>query len=121
MLFADENKYINVENAPGLLDFSQSPANAENFREQFTYMGHPTTLGGLFCAQIPQDFNLDVHTTGSITGVNRGDSKLLALKVALQSERGAVTARRLRGDEILLRGGTGVQVSSSLEAQELDV
>ena len=59
-----------------------------------------------------------MRTTGNITGVNTGDSKLLALKINLQSDRGSVTARRMRSDDIHLKGSR-VQITSSIEASKL--
>ena len=53
-------------------------------------------------------------------GINAGDSKLLALKVRLHSELGGVTARRMRCDECDLKGGERVQITSSIEAGQLN-
>ena len=55
--------------------------------------------GHFFC-HIPQDFNLDIETAGSITGHNEGDSKLLASTVSLQTtgEDSTIEARRVRSD-----------------------
>jgi hypothetical protein len=40
---------------------------------------------GTFNALIPEDFNIDVETTGDIVGVNHGDSKLVAMIAILKS------------------------------------
>ncbi len=40
---------------------------------------------GTFNALIPEDFNLDIETTGDIIGVNHGDSKLVAMIALLKS------------------------------------
>jgi hypothetical protein len=70
---------------------------------------------GTFSALIPEDFNLDVETTGDIFGVNHGDSKLVAMTAILKTMFGSIQVRRLRADTCLLQG-QGVQVVSSLEA-----
>ena len=61
---------------------------------------------GKFIAHIPQDFSIDISTTGSIQGVNPGDSKLLAEKLSLVSKNGEgdVTARRIRANQASLVG-----------------
>ena len=40
---------------------------------------------GTFNALIPEDFNLDVETTGDIFGINHGDSKLVAMTAILKT------------------------------------
>ena len=59
-----------------------------------------------------------MKTTGSIQGVNPGDSKLLAYTVNLASDFGTITARRIKANDASLVG-TGIQATSSLEAAHL--
>jgi hypothetical protein len=40
---------------------------------------------GTFNALIPEDFNIDIETTGDIVGINHGDSKLVAMIAVLVS------------------------------------
>lgn len=69
---------------------------------------------------VPEDFNLDVETTGNIKGVNPGDTKLVAMRVHLASSSGTVTARRIKADHCSL-AGTGVEILSSLEVANLQL
>lgn len=75
---------------------------------------------GVLSALIPQDFNLDIHTSGNITGINHGDSKLLSLEASLHSTDGTVTCRRLRAEKCFLKGEQ-VQALSNLESLNLEV
>ena len=42
-------------------------------------------ISGVMAALIPEDFNLNIDTTGDITGLNHGDSKLVAMQVLMHS------------------------------------
>lgn len=82
MLFADQEKFVNAKNNK-LFKYEEEP-NGKNKREVFSlWEDTPGLDRGLFCAHIPQDFNLDIQTNGNIHGVNPGDSKLLALDIRL--------------------------------------
>ena len=113
MLFADKDKFIEAINED-LITFKEDQLG-QNKREGFEFNSQ---CDGQFFAHIPQDFNVDVRTTGHIFGINQGDSKLLSLTAHLESIRGGVTARRLKADKCSLIGGLHVQVTSSLEAGE---
>ena len=114
MLFADKEKFVDAPNSDDIFSYMEEPSG-KNKREIFTFKGKND---GHFCAHIPQDFNIDVRTNGNILGVNAGDSKLLALKVHLESLEGTVTARRLKTDDCYL-AGERVQINSSIEAAKL--
>jgi len=58
---------------------------------------------GTFNALIPEDFNVDVETTGYIFGINHGDSKLVAMVAKLVSHNGLIQLRRLRAEECVLK------------------
>ena len=58
---------------------------------------------GTLNALIPEDFNIDVITTGDIYGVNHGDSKLVAMVAKLVSHQGSIQVRRLRAEECKLQ------------------
>jgi len=47
--------------------------------------GFVPSESGTLNALIPEDFNLDIDTTGDIVGVNHGDSKLVAMVALLVS------------------------------------
>jgi hypothetical protein len=73
-------------------------------------------------AYIPQDFNLDIETTGHINGICPGDTKLIALEINLKSMFESIMCRKARADICTLNAENGaVSFSSSLESQRLDV
>lgn len=80
---------------------------------------HCSNADGQFYAFIPQDFNLDIETTGNIFGTNTGDSKLVATIVRLVSTSGTVTARRIKADDCFIQS-QGIEILSSLESANLD-
>jgi hypothetical protein len=53
-------------------------------------------------AWIPEDFNLDIHILGDITGVNMKDTKLISKGVRLVTEQGNVNVRKLRNDDCII-------------------
>ena len=99
MLFADKGKFVDVPSEH--FQHAATPVG-QNMRETFT---SSTTLNGNFYAHIPQDFNVDIETTGNIVGMNPGDSKLLALTARMTSLNGSVTARRVKADDCVLQSG----------------
>jgi len=111
MLFADKEKFIDVENIELISTSQESVGNS--MYEKFNCMSKED---GHFYAHIPQDFNIDINTTGHINGLSPGDSKLLAMAAHMTSKRGGVNIRRLKADLCNLVGATHVQVTSSLEA-----
>ena len=120
LLFADKEKFVDGPNSNTFFNYDEQPYG-ENKREVFTYQrpdSFPSHTGH-FCAHIPQDFNIDVQTSGEIIGVCPGDSKLLSLTVRLESELGGVTARKMRCDECDIKAHNQVQIISSLEAGQL--
>ena len=69
------------------------------------------------CGYIPQDFNLDIETTGKITGINPGHTKLVSLEINLLSKFNSIMCRKARGDNITLTAENGaVNYTSSLES-----
>ncbi len=71
-------------------------------------------------AWIPEDFNLDLHVRGDITGVNMKDTKLISKGVTLITEEGNVNVRKLRNDECIIATSKGsVKIASYLESGEL--
>lgn len=76
-------------------------------------------IEGVMAALIPEDFNIDIQTTGDITGLNHGDSKLVAMQVVMHSQQ-HVVFRRLRAETCSLQGAY-INASSSLEVQKLRV
>jgi hypothetical protein len=83
----------------------------------------PTRPGKLSVqAWVPEDFNLDVHTRGSITGVNMKDTKLISKGLELISEEGDVRLRRARNDRCLLVAERGsIDVGSYVESGQLEI
>ncbi len=96
----------------GPVDFAETAVKAKII-ERFSPLE-----AGTFSALIPQEFNLEIETSGDIVGVNHGDSKLVAMVAVLVSKNGLVQIRRLRADTCRLEG-EGVQALSSLEARSL--
>lgn len=80
---------------------------------------HCSNNDGQFYAFIPQDFNIDVQTTGNIFGTNAGDSKLVAMIVRLVSTSGTITARRIKADDCFIQS-KGIEMLSSLESANLE-
>lgn len=103
MLFADKDKFIDAPNTD-VVSFRGEPVGL-NMLEKFNCKSMDD---GHFCAHIPQDFNVDIRTTGHISGINPGESKLLSLTTYMESLRGGITARRLKADKCSLIGGTHV-------------
>ena len=58
MLFTDKEKFIHAPN--DLIAYSEQPSG-QNTIEQFSCQA---PFDGHFCAHIPQDFNVDIRTTG---------------------------------------------------------
>jgi hypothetical protein len=54
-------------------------------------------------AWIPEDFNLDIHILGDITGVNMKDTKLISKAVRLITEQGNINVRKLRNDDCIIK------------------
>jgi hypothetical protein len=83
----------------------------------------PTRPGKLSVqAWVAEDFNLDVHTRGSITGVNMKDTKLISKGLELISEEGDVRLRRARNDRCLLVAERGsIDVGSYVESGQLEI
>ena len=89
------------------------------FEEKFEV--HPEAKSH-FYAHIPQDFNLDLETHGSIRGVNLGDSKYLgtATRFVTHGEDSSIAARWVRTDSYFIKSvGGAVEFGSYLEAQNL--
>ena len=110
MMFSDLHDFVQQEGPVTYSESSEDDRICENLEPQ---------ENGLLSALIPQDFNLDIEASGDITGQNYGDSKLLAMKATLKSQ-GLINVRRLRADQCTLEG-SGVNISSSLEALHLKV
>lgn len=72
-----------------------------------------------FFAHIPQDFNLDIHTSGNILGVNPGDSKLLAMECDLRALRGSINVKRVKAENCHLEAHQQIKIGSSLESHNL--
>ena len=51
----------------------------------------------------PEDFNLDIRTNGSITGLNQGDTKLVAFFVNLEATD-FIHAKRVKADSVKMMG-----------------
>ena len=81
-MFSDKSQLVD-QSGPVL--FAESLAAdgkiIENFEPQ---------QSGFLNALIPEDFNIDVETTGDIYGVNHGDSKLVAMVALLVSQYGSI-------------------------------
>lgn len=91
-MFQKETCFIDMEKNAKMLGIEYSH---DALTDKFSVQND----GHFFC-HIPQDFNLDIETAGSITGHNEGDSKLLASTVNLQTtgEDSTIEARRVRSD-----------------------
>ena len=68
----------------GPVDFAETAAKGKII-ERFSPLE-----AGTFSALIPQEFNLEIETSGDIVGVNHGDSKLVAMVAVLVSKNGLV-------------------------------
>ena len=65
---------------------------------------------------------MDVHTRGSITGVNMKDTKLISKGLELISEEGDVRLRRARNDRCLIVAERGsIDVGSYVESGQLEI
>ena len=72
-------------------------------------------------AWIPEDFNLDIHVSGDITGVNMKDTKLISKGISLVTDEGSVNVRKARNDECFISAPKGVKVGSYLESGDLKI
>ena len=102
-MFQDSALYVEKEAIEGLdLVYSEDTFNGKNKMECLNLNQAPSNLD--VYAHIPQDFNLDVHTTGSISGFNQGDSKFLGMQARLVTSGASetISARRLRCDDCFI-------------------
>ena len=77
-MFQELEQYIDFENENIGVQFSRNEFAGDRWEENFEVQELEQQVGQFaMYAHIPQDFNLDIETNGSITGVNPGDSKFL--------------------------------------------
>lgn len=124
-LFSDIDQYeVTPPQWEDAFGFTQNTRGANGKIESFLF--DPMWLGpdsepveADFFAHIPQDFNLDIHTSGNILGVNPGDSKLLAMECDLRALRGSINVRRIKAENCNLEASQKIKVGSSLETHTL--
>ncbi|CDW72428.1 UNKNOWN [Stylonychia lemnae] len=125
--FADRNKYVNVDHSDFNLRVDNQGDDSELICENFEiFKQQDKDKANYFdlYAHIPQDFNLDVHVNGDITGVNMKDTKLIAKKVHLETtgSNTQIQTRRLRNDECKLKTNDGnILVGSYIETGVLNL
>ena len=120
-MFQKETCFIDMEKNAKMLGIEHSQDGNSNKPNTTCFL--IDNYGHFFC-HIPQDFNLDIETAGSITGHNEGDSKLLASNVSLHTtgEEATIEARRVRSDLASLKSVNGnIQINSYVETQNLEL
>ena len=118
LLFAHKDMF--KEKLSPLIIFNEEK-NRVGLQDKYTEsITHQSSNEGNFYAVLPEHFNIDVETTGSISGINPADTKLVADSARLISHEGLVTTRRLRTNVCQL-AGTGVEVFANMVAGSLKV
>ena len=138
-LFTDPSRFINylpeMGNARDMFQFGEEPYLQERKIETLTVDGSPENVANLLTedisqrsldvyAHIPEDFNLDIETTGDITGMSLNYTKFLGDLARLVStgQHSSIRASKIRTDVCEISNNEGdVDIKSYVEAFDLRI